>query len=473
MNPVLSAMAVRQAELSWAKGHKGLTWPLMERAAQSFVDQFQDQFIGKSVLVVAGPGNNGGDGYLIARILADMNIKTTVIAPLGLPAPELDAFQAYQVFSDSGGMVTEGTDWGAFDVIIDALFGSGLSRDLNADSQSLVLCINETAATVLSVDIPTGLNAQTGEPMPVAVNADATHSFIALKPGLLTGKGPAISGLVSFDCLGVDVTTSWQQTHQISLPSRYGNTHKAQHGQVLVIGGLQDMAGAAIISGQAALNAGAGRVLLHCNPDYFTAAVARAPEMIMARDIHDNEIAGPVVLAGPGLGRSAHTDALMEQILATAMQGVLDADALRYLARYPQSVSSFVLTPHEGEAAALLECPSDEVRCDRVAAVLELSRRYQTTVVLKGAGSLVANQGTLWFCHPGTPKMATPGMGDCLAGIVAALLAQGYQSVQAAVSGVNWHASIAADLGGHQRIVLTSDVIERLKCDIQETYALR
>lgn len=352
----------------------------------------------------------------------------------------------------------------SFQVIIDALFGSGLSRELASPIIETVKQINSSSADIISVDVPTGVNSQTGEPMPVAVNAYATHSFIALKPGTLTGQGPSYCGTVTFDSLNVRVKSTWNFNSEIKLPRRQGNAHKAQFGQILVLGGLQDMPGAAMIAGNAALRAGAGKVLLHCNPDYFPAAISQTPELMMARNVDVSILCNSVVVAGPGMGQSAKTFDLMKQLLSlTTVAGVLDADALRYLAQYPQAVSQFILTPHEGEAAALLGCSAADVRQDRVASALQLSYKFQTTVVLKGAGSLVASDGRLTFCHRGTPAMSTPGMGDCLAGVIAALMAQGQNHEQAAINGVNWHARIAATLAKEKRVVLASDVINKLQ----------
>ncbi len=465
MLPVLSAADVRQAELAWAQSHGGETWPLMEKAANSFVQRFLSELNDKHVLVLVGQGNNGGDGYLIAHLLRGCQINVELVAPFGLPPESIDAYRAYLVFTANQGVVKEVPDWENVDVIVDALFGSGLSRKLSTEISDLITKVNEASAAVFSVDIPTGLNAQTGEPMPEAVDAQATHSFIAFKPGMLTGNGPRYCGRTSLDSLDVTTKTDWQRCIEVILPKREGNTHKANYGKVLVIGGLEDMAGASIIAGHAALNAGAGRVLLHCNPDYFLAAITSAPELIVARDVTESMLSDSCVVAGPGLGRSQAAGSLVQQVLTHAEKGVLDADALRYLADNPQTVADFVLTPHEGEAAALLTWSANEVRTNRVEAALQLSHQYQTTVVLKGAGSIVASGSQLCFCHPGTAKMATPGMGDCLAGMIASLLAQGLSFKEAAINGVNWHASLAYKLSHIQRVVLATDVIEHLKFD--------
>ena len=467
VKPVLSSAEIAQAELTWAQQHDGKTWPLMEKAAHSFVRRFLTLLRHKEVIVAAGAGNNGGDGFLIAKLLHEAGIAIQVTAPLGLPDTALDAHEAYQRYRTLGVPLVDDPEWERFDVVIDALFGSGLNRPLPEKVVAIVNQINQSAVQVLAVDMPTGLHAISGEPQPVALSVRSTHSFIALKPGLLTGNGPRFAGTVSLDTLGIDVASQWHLVDEYSLPERTGNTHKSNHGQVLVVGGLDDMAGAALLAANAALFGGAGRVLVHCNPDYFAAAVAQTPELMPLRDFTDAAITQSVVVAGPGMGRGKKSQAAMRWLLASAgTHGVLDADALRYLADFPQALGQFVLTPHEGEAAALLCRSAADVAKNRVAAVTALSDKFHTTVVLKGAGTLVASAGRLTFCHPGTPKMSTPGMGDCLAGVIATLIAQGQHLEQAAINGVNWHARLAAKLAEAQRVVLATDIIALLKRQI-------
>nr|WP_282560205.1 NAD(P)H-hydrate dehydratase [Motilimonas cestriensis] len=273
---------------------------------------------------------------------------------------------------------------------------------------------------------------------------------------------------MSLDNLGIASNGSWFRNTDVALPNRFGNTHKSKHGEVRVVGGHQNMAGAALIATQAALNAGAGRVYLHCDPRYFAASVSHSPEIMLLDhiDFHDRQ---SIWVVGPGLGRDLHADQVMKQFICpdhhlAPWRGVLDADALRYIARVPQfNAGNCVLTPHEGEAADLLGWSIDCVQQDRAAAALALSVKFQTVVVLKGAGTLVCEGERLIFCHTGTPAMATAGMGDCLAGVIGALMAQGLSAFDAAICGVNWHASLGAILANTQRVVLASDIIAKLK----------
>ncbi|QIR13413.1 NAD(P)H-hydrate dehydratase [Shewanella aestuarii] len=503
---VLSAKTVREAEQLWALTHGGSTWPLMVSAATSFVHRYQAAFnIRQPILVVAGQGNNGGDGYYIAKLLQQAGKPVLVFAPFGLPKQGLDAAQAMHEYLAEGGKIyaTQAELTQAFvglqtlsyqfsptakityPVVIDALLGSGLARPLSQAGIDIINFINSNAQQVYAVDVPSGLDADTGQPMPVCVKATATHSFIAYKPGLLTANGPANCGELSLDSLGVETdvvlatddkassaapkTSRWQYDPSFTrLPCRFGNTHKSCHGNVSVIAGIGNMAGAAIIASRAALHAGAGRVYLQCDPSHFAASLAQSPEIMFADNIHSVLASKAVLVVGPGLGRSEHARRVMTSILDPMHcnrqgLGVLDADALRYLAKHQQTVANWVITPHEAEAADLLGISAAEVTANRLVAALALYEKYQAVVVLKGAGTIVAHQAGVNFCHAGTPAMATPGMGDCLAGMIAALIAQGLSAVDAAITAVNWHASVGYQLAQTQRVVLASDICQQLK----------
>ncbi|TCS40799.1 NAD(P)H-hydrate dehydratase [Reinekea marinisedimentorum] len=465
MGIVCTVQDVQQLEREWASDHDGSTWGLMVAASQSFVARFQADFAGRRVLVVAGNGNNGGDGFYIAKLLLEQDVKVSVATPLGLPPDNIDAFRACQEYQAAGGQMDEHLESAEADLLVDALFGVGLNRPLSGKALVTVTRINRLNLPVYAVDIPSGLHAQTGVCQPVAVHACATHTFIAYKPGQLTAAGPALCGELTLDSLGIQSTSSWRYARAFEpcLPARQGATHKAEHGNLHVVGGLKNMAGAAIITATSALNAGAGRVFLHCHELGHAAALARAPEL-MTRDVQrllEEPPEGTYVI-GPGMGMSSLAMQLWQVLLPKA-KGVMDADALRLLAAQPVPVSGWVLTPHESEAAALLGVTSADIKADRLDSAQELASKYQTTVVLKGAGTIVATTEDIRFCYAGAPEMSTPGMGDCLAGIIGSLIAQGLLPEQAAVAGVNWHAHLGAKLARRQRIVLASDIIPLLK----------
>jgi len=466
MNPVINSYQVRDVESRWSTENGGSTWGLMIKAAESFVRQFLGSFQHGLVLVVVGNGNNGGDGYYIGKLLLESGVKVVIHAPIGLPDEGIDAYRARQAYIEAGGSVVDDIPEKDYVAIIDALFGIGLCREVKGKAFDVINLLNQMPQDVYSVDIPSGLCAVTGTALPVAVQATATHCFIAYKPGLLTHTGPTLCGKLTLDSLDLDVESDWQRVVSVTdIPERIGNTHKSEHGNVRVIGGQQSMAGAAIIAAQAALNSGAGRVFLHCDKQFFSTALALAPELMIADEIKISSTLGAeTYIIGPGLGRSDEAEQIWSAILNNNnCSGVMDADALRLLASAPRSVANWVLTPHEGEAADLLGITSAEVQLDRVQCAIKLADKYSTTVVLKGSGTIVASRQKLVFCHPGSPAMATPGMGDCLAGIIGSLLGQGLSQESAAITGVNWHAILALAISKKQRVVLASDISLQLK----------
>lgn len=469
MLPVLLAQQVKQLEQLWAEQNQGSTWPLMEKAANAFVAAVANQLLFHPIRVVVGTGNNGGDGYLIASLLHQQGRTVEVFAPFGPPANSIDAYQALQKCAAAGVVIH--SQWPAITssvVVIDALFGSGLTRPLNDQAQAIINDINQHSLQTFAVDIPSGLHADTGQPMPVAIKAHRTISFIALKPGLLTASGPVHCGVVQLETLAIDAPTDAMQyrTDVVVTPERIGDTHKNAFGQVIVVGGDNSMVGAAIIAGRAALATGAGKVVVHCSALGHSAAIALQPELMLA-NLGEQPL--PIaqrmaIVVGPGLGRGHLAQRVTHEALLSQAEfaGVVDADALRILAHDPRPVPGWVLTPHAGEAAALLNSTSQAVQADRVSAAKQLAEIYQTVVVLKGAGTVVASPDQLVFAHPGHAAMATPGMGDCLAGMVGALLATGQPPFQAALNAVNWHAQIGAELAQKRRVVFASDIIAQL-----------
>jgi NAD(P)H-hydrate epimerase len=297
--------------------------------------------------------------------------------------------------------------------------------------------------------------------------ADQTLSFIAYKTGLLTGDGPACVGVLSLETLNVDAaywagqlkhSVHWRLESAPAWPERGASGHKGRFGQVSVLAGSPGMGGAGLLAARAALAAGAGKVVWHTDPENARTAMAVQPEL-MSADMDLSELPdSAVVVLGPGLGKGPEVTHICDALTGQARPGVLDADGLSWLAANPRPVSGWVLTPHPGEAAALLGITSTEVQADRCSAALALSQRFQTVVVLKGAGTIIAHRGQLWFSHPGTVAMATPGMGDTLAGWIGGLMAQSYSPWDAALSATWWHAASAAELARQQRVVLATDL---------------
>lgn len=455
-------------------------YELMERAAAAALVCLREHWPrARRIAVYCGVGNNGGDGFLLAALAREAGLQPQVIA-LGESRGD-DAKRAREAYEKGGGAVLPWQGDVALpevDVHVDALFGTGLQRALAPEVAQLVRQIHATGRPVLALDVPSGVNADTGDVPGEAVRADLTVTFIAAKRGLYTGQAPGYVGRVQLDTLGLPETlwhdfqadAALMQAH--TLPPRPRQFHKGNNGHVLAIGGDHGTAGAIRLCGEAALRGGAGLVSVATRAEHLTALNSARPEL-MAHGVDGPQalealLSRATVLAlGPGLGQGAWGHALWLTALDAGMPLVLDADGLNLLAREPRRFGgAAVLTPHPGEAARLLGCDTAAIAADRFAAVRELARRYDAIALLKGAGSLVAQpDGRVALCPWGNPGMATGGMGDLLTGIVAALLAQGCEPWEAACLGVCLHAragDLAAARGG-ERGLIASDLLEPLR----------
>lgn len=430
-------------------------------------------------LVIAGKGNNAGDGYILACLAKQAGLAIEVYALAPDDKLTGDASIARQKWLDAGGSIQaiENLPLTHPGLLIDALFGTGLNRLLDNTLQELIEQINSNQLPVFSLDIASGLNANTGQPMPVAIKAHNTMTFVALKPGLVTAQGKTHCGEVVIDDLQIGEAFSKYATsiarlvtfEQLpKLPARDPYSHKASHGRLLCIGGNLGMPGAIRLCAEAALRTGAGLVKVLCHPDNHNLVLQNRPELMLARpqDITRELTWADAIVIGPGLGQDKWAQDIYQQLTAflTASNKplVLDADGLRWLARDPQLTlnEQNILTPHPGEAAALLQTTSQDIEQDRYQAIQALQHKYHCPVLLKGAGTLIQDQQQLWVCNDGNPGMASGGMGDVLAGVLAALLAQGMPARQAIVYGTCLH-SFAADLSAQQngqRGMLASDL---------------
>lgn len=458
---------------------------LMTRAAEAALAALRTRFpAARRLRVWCGAGNNAGDGYVLARLAhaAGLSVDTVALIPPDRLAG--DAARAWQDWQATGGQALAVAASRTPDVEVDAMLGTGLARALGEPFVSVVTALNAAAVPVVALDIPTGLHADTGAACAVAVRAALTISFVALKQGLFTGAGPAHVGALVFDDLGVDAeacgipASMWRLDALAparTLPPRRRDSHKGDHGRVLVIGGGRGMPGAARLAAEAALRAGAGLVTVATLPAHVPAVVAARPEIIcegidetpggLAR--LDGLLAAADVLAlGPGLGRDAWARAMWTRAQDFAGPVVLDADALNLLAKMPGVLpADRVLTPHPGEAARLLGVGAGDIQADRPAALAALCQRYGAIVVLKGAGSLVGRPGeTPWLCDRGNPGMASAGMGDVLTGAIAGLAAQLGCAWQATLVGVHAHA-LAGDRAARagERGLLAGDLLAELR----------
>ncbi len=446
----------------------------------------------RRVVVICGPGNNGGDGYVMARLALAQGVDVRVIATSDPSQLRGDASQAFKDYRSEGGLLTAWSTRAIEDaeVIVDAIFGIGLSREVDSDVGVIIDTINESGLPILALDIPSGLHADSGAALGTAVRADCTLTFIGLKLGFYVGQGPNFVGALLFDPLALSGDTFSQvppvalrideRRMAASLPPRVRTAHKGMNGDVLIIGGGIGMAGAARLAGEAALRCGAGRVTIATHPDNVAAIVSGRPEL-MCRGVRTSEELEPllqradVLAAGPGLGQDKWALELWKAACASSLPSVFDADALNLLAqlRSPMANAKRILTPHPGEASRLLGVSSSAVQADRVAAARALADRYGSIVVLKGACSIVMSPGSLpHICDRGNPGMASPGMGDVLTGVIAGLLGQLGNADIAAQVGVWVHASAgdrAASRRG-ERGLIASDLFEYLGACVNPTF---
>jgi hydroxyethylthiazole kinase-like uncharacterized protein yjeF len=458
------------------------SYTLMTRAGEAALGALRSCWpSAQRIAVVCGPGNNGGDGYVLARLAREQRLEVVAI---GLHEParlQGDARRAHDDFLAAGGTVRA---WHAnclrgTDVVVDAIFGVGLSRAVAGVAAEAIAAINGSDAHVLALDIPSGLHADTGDILGDAVRAERTVTFIGLKLGFYLGEGPNCVGIVMFDALELPPQALAQveaaalrideEAIAALLPPRRRTAHKGQQGNVLVIGGNIGMPGAARMTGEAALRAGAGLVTIATRHENVAAIVGARPELMCRGITSADELTtlisrADVVALGPGLGQDEWAQTMFRTALANDRRAVIDADALNLLAQSPCTKAHWILTPHPGEAARLLGKTAAEVQRDRLGAAREIAARYGGTVVLKGAGTLVvSDEGLPAICDRGNPGMASPGMGDVLTGVIAGIAAQSADLTAAARVGVLVHA-LAGDMAARrgERGLLATDLFAHL-----------
>ncbi|MBM0108756.1 NAD(P)H-hydrate dehydratase [Steroidobacter sp. S1-65] len=454
------------------------SYTLMTQAGEAAVLALRSCWPSKQrIVVICGPGNNGGDGYVAARLARSMRIDVSLISLVDPAKLRGDARRAHDDFVAAGGIVQPWSEdcLANAEVVIDAIFGTGLSRSLDAAMIERIHAINDCGAPILSLDIPSGLDADTGAVWGAAIMAERTLSFIGLKLGFYLGEGPNHTGIVLFDDLDLPagatefIAPSALRIDENAvaqlLPRRRRTTHKGQQGSVLVIGGGIGMAGAARMAGEAALRAGAGLVTVATWPENVASITASRPEL-MCRGVEGASELAPmieradVLAIGPGLGTGEWGRALLDIALESDKPTVIDADALNLLAQEPCANCKWILTPHPGEAGRLLGIGTADVQSNRLQAARDIAARYGGTVVLKGAGTLVVSGDSLpYICDQGNPGMASPGMGDVLTGVIAGIAAQTADLPGAARAGVLVHA-MAGDMAARrgERGLLATDL---------------
>ncbi|MDP1932876.1 MAG: NAD(P)H-hydrate dehydratase [Gammaproteobacteria bacterium] len=488
---------------------------LMERAASVVLNVILQRWPQvRRLIVVAGTGNNGGDGYLVAALAAAQGLSAQVFEvgeSARLQGDALAARERALAESVACSPMQSINGYASDTVVVDALLGTGFNGELRPQYSAAITVINDSSLPVVAVDVPSGLHSDTGVAASVAVCASVTVCFIGLKQGLFTADGPNLAGEIVFHDLGL---AEWVLQCEIAgspftsridinsvtalMQPRRAGTHKGECGHVLVVGGDVGYGGAALMAAEAATRAGAGTVSLLTRAAHVTAALARRPE-VMVRGIEDPDGAdaellsglvkrADVVVIGPGLGRTSWSRSLLRLVLqysADRVPLVVDADALNLLAEAAaerretaaadeQSATvrrqHWVLTPHPGEAGRLLGCSTAQVQADRFAAVRRLQSTWGGVCLLKGAGSLISYESNADvvrcdLCTEGNPGMATGGMGDVLSGLTGAFIAQGLSladSVRCAVCVHGESADLAASVDG-ERGLLASDLFVHIQ----------
>jgi ADP-dependent NAD(P)H-hydrate dehydratase / NAD(P)H-hydrate epimerase len=457
-------------------------YALMERAGSAALDAIRRHWPeARTVAVLCGAGNNAGDGYVLARLARAAGLATRVAALTEPSRLRGDAARAHADFAGAGGnCVTFGDAvLAGADLIVDALLGIGIDRPVAGAYRACIERVNRSGLPVLALDIPSGLDADSGWPQAAAIRATRTLSFIALKGGLYLGEAPDFVG--ELELAGLDVPPSIRGAEVAvlrrieaalaasALPVRQRTAHKGDHGRVLVIGGIA-MAGAARLAGEAALRTGAGVVTIATGAGAATPIIEARPELIVytmtaAGELAALAAAADVIAIGPGLGTHARAQEIFETAASLERPMVVDADALTLLAAAPRRRGDWILTPHPGEAGRLLGTDAAAVQRNRLGAVRAIVDRYGGSCVLKGARTLVqCGESLPLVCDRGNPGMATAGCGDVLTGVIAALVAGGAPPALAAPAGVWLHATAgdrAARAG--ERGVIASDVIAELR----------
>jgi NAD(P)H-hydrate epimerase len=479
---IYSVDAVREMDRTAIEDHGVPGYTLMTRAAAAAVREAREQFPdARRWQIICGAGNNGGDGYVMARLAAHDGIVVSVLTLVDVDKLTGDAATAWGDFTAEGGVVMPWTgdlDDQA-DLLVDGILGSGLEREVGGEFAEAVAKINAHPAPVLALDIPTGIHGDTGKVLGTAIRAHTTVTFVGLKSGLFLGDAPDHCGAIRFADLEIPasardaIAPAYRRIDDVQLAAalqpRARAAHKGDFGHVLVIGGGQGMPGAVRLAAEATLRTGAGRVSIATHPSHAAILVATRPELMShgvagAEDLEPLLEKADVVAFGPGLGQCPWAQALYARVVESPLPAVWDADALNLLAQTPNEAPNRVITPHPGEAATLLNTSTADIQADRPAALASLAEKFGGTAILKGSGSLVSTDSVPFICASGNPGMAAPGMGDVLTGIVAGLLAQGLNLTDAAAIGVEVHAR-AGDRAAREgeRGMLASDLMMELR----------
>jgi NAD(P)H-hydrate epimerase len=432
----------------------------------------------QAIVVFCGSGNNAGDGYVVAKHALLASLKVVVYSLIDPENLKGDALLAYRHYQAAQGEVIlfQPKQVIHADVFVDALLGIGLSRPITGLYAQAIALINAEATQVIAIDIPSGIHADTGCVLGCAVKADCTVSFVAFKQGLLTGPAVDYCGDIVYDSLAVPTAAflglkpTAVQVIKAVLPPRDRYSHKGHYGHVLIIGGDHGYTGAVRLAGEAALRMGAGLVSIATRTEHAALMNLNRPELMCHGIENPEQLAillkkASVVVIGPGLGQSDWAQQLFNKTVSSAKPMIIDADGLNLLAKTVSTNQAWILTPHPGEAARLLNCSTADIEQDRYASVAAIQQHYGGIVLLKGAGTLIASAEDCAISTTGNPGMATGGMGDVLTGVIAGLVAQGLSLKEAAQQGA-YHHGLAADVAVKKkgaRGLLASDLMPYLR----------
>lgn len=447
-------------------------YALMEQAGEAAFAALLNQWSQvRYLVVICGAGNNGGDGYVIARLAHQHDIQVSLLAVTPVERLKGSAKIAADAAIEAGLSIETDIAWPQAGVVVDALLGTGLQGEVSEEKARVIQQINHSGLPVVAIDVPSGLDANTGQVMGCAVKAQMTVTMIAHKQGLFTGQGPVHAGEVRLAKLSVpshvvncqlpsSYLTSWRQLLKNNELTGFRSLdcHKGNLGHVMILGGDLGYGGAVMMAAGAALRSGAGLVSVATRAEHVPALLARYPEVMVhgvdgGQDVQPLLSKADVLVVGPGLGQSHWGQQILQQVFAIDTPVVVDADGLNLLAagriRHNLDQRLSVVTPHPGEAGRLLGTDSADIQRDRFAVVKSLQEQYSSQVVLKGLGTLIGQEDIL-ICSDGNPGMASGGMGDVLSGVLGAMIAiqQASESVEfseAVATAVCLH-SAAADL---------------------------
>ena len=487
--PAFDAKQVQQNEAQVAQDQAIKMYDLMEHAGAAVFEAIEKNYsTTKNVLIVCGKGNNGGDGYIVARLALQAGMQVQVFVLVEKNMVKGDAARALLLAEQAGVAIEyhpeiltacQPIKKSTATLIVDGIFGIGFAGTLAKPLQQVITAMNDHSAKIIAVDVPSGLSADTGWVECNAVVADSTISFIALKKGLLTGQAANHVGqlLLAELNLGQAFVAKIPATAQVQnfdnlpeLPNRKAAAHKGSIGLVLTIGSNDGMPGAIRMSSEAALRCGASLVAVCCQPENHQMVMAGRPELMLAPAsapslaLFPNLATAKAIVIGPGLGQDEWAKQLFSLICHLKQPRVIDADALQLLSQQPQKQNNWVLTPHPGEAAKLLGCEVKTIEQDRFVAVKKIANQYGGICLLKGAGSLISDGKSVWINTSGNSGMATGGMGDVLSGIIAALIVQMPNRFEAVRLAVFIHGQAADNIAQKQgkRGILASDLFSQL-----------